>query len=206
MLFEPAGLNGRWQKFVAFIETFPLYRRDTFSGTFDDLILNSMLEERGTEIAFSPGFRWGTALLAGQPITWEDLYNATAITYPACYRTTMTGQQIKDILEDVADNAFNPDPYYQQGGDMVRVGGMAYKIDVRQPMGQRTGAMTLARSGAAIEASKTYTVSGWASVAQGTEGPPIWDVVAANLAHHKSAEIPRGNAFQSDIRPVRKKF
>ncbi len=107
-----------------------LYRRGNFNGTFDDLICAAVAEEREAEIALSPGFRWGTSVLPGSPITVEDIHNATAITYPQVYRMTMTGARLKEILEDVADNLFNPDPYYQQGGDMVRCGGLGYTIDV----------------------------------------------------------------------------
>ena len=114
-----------------------LYRRGNFNGTLDDVICDALLAERDAEIALSPGFRWGNSLLPGQDITREDIYNATAITYPAAYRTTMTGARLKEILEDVADNLFNPDPYYQQGGDMVRVGGVSYTIDVGQSAGRR---------------------------------------------------------------------
>ena len=112
-----------------------LYRRGTFAGTLDDVICDALLAERDAEIALSPGFRWGGTLIPGEAVTWEDVYNATAITYPAAYRMTMTGETIKAILEDVADNLFNPDPYYQQGGDMVRVGGMGYTINVDAAMG-----------------------------------------------------------------------
>ena len=109
-----------------------LYRRGNFNGTLDDVIGDALLSERDAEISLSPGFRWGTSILPGQTITREDIYNATAISYPAVYRMTMTGARIKEILEDVADNLFNPDPYYQQGGDMVRAGGISYTIDVGQ--------------------------------------------------------------------------
>lgn len=162
-----------------------LYRRGNFNGTLDDVICQAMLEERDAEISLSPGFRWGTSLLPGQAITWEDIYNATAMTYPACYRTEMSGQMLKNILEDVADNLFNPDPYYQQGGDMVRVGGLGFTIDVDAAMGQRISEMTLLRTGEPIEASRNCVVAGWASVNQNTEGPPIWDVVAAHLQRQK---------------------
>ncbi len=158
-----------------------LYRRDTFTGSLDRLICEAVLAERDAEIAFSPGFRWGPTLLPGQPIAWEDVYNATAITYPAVYRITMTGAQIKGTLEGVADNLFYPDPYLQQGGDMVRVGGLSFTVDVDAVLGQRIHNLELLRTGAAIEADKDYVVSGWASVNEGTEGPPIWDVVAAHL-------------------------
>jgi sulfur-oxidizing protein SoxB len=158
-----------------------LYRRGNFNGSLDDLICAALLAERDAEIALSPGFRWGNSILPGAPITWDDVYNATAISYPKVYRTPMKGEMLKAILEDVADNLFNVDPYYQQGGDMVRVGGMGYTIDVDKPMGQRISGMTLLKSGAAIEPARDYVVAGWASVNEGTEGPPVWDVVAAHL-------------------------
>jgi sulfur-oxidizing protein SoxB len=158
-----------------------LYRRDTFAGTLDQLICDAVLTQRDAEIAFSPGFRWGPTLLPGQPIAWEDIYNATAITYPAVYRTTMKGGEIKATLEAVADNLFYPDPYLQQGGDMVRAGGLGFAVEVDAVLGQRIRNLELLRTGAAIEADKDYIVAGWASVNEGTEGPPIWDVVAAHL-------------------------
>jgi len=158
-----------------------LYRRGNFNGTLDDVICDAMLAERDAEISLSPGFRWGTSVLPGDPITWDTVYNATAISYPRCYRLPMKGEMLKAILEDVADNLFNPDPYYQQGGDMVRVGGMGYTIDVDKPMGSRISGMTLLKSGQPIEASRAYAVSGWASVNEATEGPPIWDVVGSYL-------------------------
>lgn len=154
-----------------------LYRRGNFNGTFDDLICQALLEEREADIALSPGFRWGPSLLPGQDITVEDIHNGTAMSYPSAYRSEMDGKLIKDILEDVADNLFNPDPYYQQGGDMVRVGGMGYTIDIGQPIGSRITNMTVLKTGEAVDPSKTYVVSGWASVNEGTEGPAIWDVV-----------------------------
>ena len=154
-----------------------LYRRGNFNGTFDDLICQAILEEQEADIALSPGFRWGPSLLPGQDITREDLHNATAMTYPSTYRTEMTGETIKAILEDVGDNLFNPDPYYQQGGDMVRVGGMGYRMDIASPIGSRFHDMTLLRTGEPIDPARTYTVSGWASVNEAVEGPPIWDVV-----------------------------
>jgi sulfur-oxidizing protein SoxB len=158
-----------------------LYRRDSFAGTFDDLICDAILRAREAEIALSPGFRWGATLTPEQPITWEDVYNMTAISYPAVYRQTMTGETIKAILEDVADNLFNPDPYYQQGGDMVRVGGMAYTINVDAPIGSRIGNMTLLRTAMPLEPSRKYVVAGWGSVNEHVQGPPIWDVVADYL-------------------------
>jgi len=154
-----------------------LYRRGNFNGTWDDLICNALIDEREADIALSPGFRWGPSLVPGQDITREDLFNATAMTYPAAYRVEMTGARLKLILEDVADNLFNPDPYYQQGGDMVRVGGMGYSIDVGKSIGNRISNMTLLKTGEAIDPGKTYVVAGWASVNQGTKGPDIWNVV-----------------------------
>ena len=158
-----------------------LYRRGNFNGTWDDLICNALIEEREADIALSPGFRWGPSLLPGDPITREDLHNATAMSYPAAYRTEMTGEFLHTVMEDVADNLFNPDPYYQQGGDMVRVGGMGYHIDVSKPQGSRVTNMTLLKDGSKIDPGRTYTVSGWASVNEDTEGPAIWEVVESYI-------------------------
>ena len=159
-----------------------LYRRGNFAGTFDDLICAALIAERDAEIALSPGFRWGTSVLPGQAITVEDIHNATAITYPAAYRMTMTGERLKEVLEDVADNLFNPDPYYQQGGDMVRCGGLGYTIDIGKPAGARISAMTHLNSGQPIDPKRDYVVAGWASVNEGTEGPPIWELVERHIA------------------------
>jgi sulfur-oxidizing protein SoxB len=167
-----------------------LYRRGNFNGTFDDLICQAMLAERDAEIAMSPGFRWGPNLIPGDPITFEAITNASAMTYPACYRNEMTGEQLKLILEDVADNIFHPDPYFQGGGDMVRMGGMGYTIDISKPMGQRISDMTHLKSGKPIEASRKYVVSGWASVAKDTQGPPIWEVIEKYVARVKTVSIP----------------
>ncbi|MGB0749282.1 MAG: thiosulfohydrolase SoxB [Magnetospiraceae bacterium] len=155
-----------------------LYRRGNFNGTFDDLICQAILDDRDTEIALSPGFRWGASLLPGQDITVEDVFTQTAITYPQVYRSEMTGQLLKDILEDVADNLFNPDPYYQQGGDMVRVGGLSYAIDISKPIGNRISDMRLLSADKPIEAEKTYQVGGWASVNPEVAGPPVYDLVS----------------------------
>lgn len=173
-----------------------LYRRGNFNGTFDDLICNAMMSERDAEIVLSPGFRWGGTLIPGDAITWEQITNATAITYPNCYRNQMTGTQIKEVLEDVADNIFHPDPYFQGGGDMVRMGGMGYAIDISKPMGSRISGMTHLKSGKPIEAAKTYTVSGWASVNENTQGPPIWDVVAAHVAKVSTVKIEPNTAVK----------
>ncbi|PZX23415.1 putative periplasmic 5'-nucleotidase, putative soxB homolog [Cupriavidus phytorum] len=156
-----------------------LYRRGNFNGTFDQLILDGLMQVQGAQIAFSPGFRWGTTLLPGQAITMEHLMDQTAITYPYTTVTQMSGETIKTILEDVADNLFNPDPYYQQGGDMVRVGGLQYTIDPAAGMGKRITDMRLA--GKPLEAGKTYKVAGWAPVAEEAResgGAPVWDVMA----------------------------
>jgi sulfur-oxidizing protein SoxB len=162
-----------------------LYRRGNVNGSFDDLICQALLDERDAQIALSPGFRWGSSLPPGSDITVEDVFNQTAITYPNAYRSEMAGQMIKDILEDVADNLYNPDPYYQQGGDMVRVGGLGYRLDVAKPIGSRVTDMVLLKSGEKVEAAKTYTVTGWASVNEGTQGPPVWDVVNSWLEKKK---------------------
>ncbi|NQV82542.1 MAG: thiosulfohydrolase SoxB [Rhodospirillales bacterium] len=167
-----------------------LYRRGSFNGTFDDMICNALLEERDAEIALSPGFRWGSSLLPGQDITVEDIFNQTAITYPNAYRSEFTGAFLKEILEDVADNLFNADPYYQQGGDMVRVGGMGYTINTNNPMGKRISGMTLLKTGAPIDAAKNYVVSGWASVNEGTKGPPVYDIVTKYVEKKKVINIP----------------
>ncbi len=154
-----------------------LYRRGNFNGSWDDLICDALLSERDAEIALSPGVRWGPSLIPGDDITREDIWNVTSMTYGAAYRTEMTGEFLKVVLEDVADNIFNPDPYYQQGGDMVRIGGMGYRIDVRKPQGERISEMTLLKTGEPIDPARNYVVAGWASVNEGTEGPAIWDVV-----------------------------
>jgi sulfur-oxidizing protein SoxB len=161
-----------------------LYRRGNFNGSFDQLILDAMLEVKGAQIAFSPGFRWGTSILSGQAITREHVMDQTAITYPQTTITDMTGDFIKTVLEDVADNLFNPDPYYQQGGDMVRVGGLTWACTPAAKAGSRISDMRL--NGVPIEPSKTYKVAGWAPVAEGAKGEPIWDVVETWLKSKKT--------------------
>ena len=171
-----------------------LYRRGNFNGSFDQLILDGLMSQKNAEIAFSPGFRWGTSLLPGQAITRENLLDQTAITYPYTTVTNMTGETIKTILEDVADNLFNPDPYYQQGGDMVRVGGMQYTIDPVQSAGNRISDMRL--NGKSIEAGKTYKVAGWAPVseeAKNVGGEPIWDVIERHLKDVKIVKAVKLN-------------
>ncbi len=160
-----------------------LYRRGNFGGTWDRLICEAVMEQRDVEIALSPGVRWGASVLPG-PITREDIHNVTSMTYGQCYRTQMTGAQIVTMLEDIADNLFNPDPYYQQGGDMVRMGGLAYAIDVNAPMGSRISGLTLTRDNSALDAARSYTVGGWASISETVEGPMIWDVVEAHIRAH----------------------
>jgi sulfur-oxidizing protein SoxB len=163
-----------------------LYRRGNFNGSLDQVILDGLMATKDAEIAFSPGFRWGTSILPGQPIRYEHLMDQTAITYPYTTVTMMSGGMIKTVLEDVADNLFNPDPYYQQGGDMVRVGGLQYVCDPAAAMGKRISDMTL--NGRAIDATKTYKVAGWAPVseeAKAAGGEPIWDVMAKYLREQK---------------------
>jgi sulfur-oxidizing protein SoxB len=181
-----------------------LYRRGNFNGTFDQLILDALLAEKQAQIAFSPGFRFGRSLLPGNAIRYEDLLDQTAITYPYVTVTRMPGTMIKTILEDVADNLFNPDPYFQQGGDMVRVGGMRYAIDPYAAMGRRIVKMEL--GGKPIEPSAIYTVAGWAPVseeAKAVGGEPVWDVVARYLRAKKTIvarapDVPRLEGVGSD--------
>ena len=177
-----------------------LYRRGNFNGTWDDLICDALISERDAEIALSPGVRWGPSLLPGQEITREDIWSVTSMTYGAAYRTEMTGAFLKEVLEDVADNIFNPDPYYQQGGDMVRTGGLGYRVEIAKPQGQRIGALRLLRTGEPIEPDRSYVVAGWASVNEDTEGPQIWDVVESHIrklgtvtvAPNESVEVVAG--------------
>ncbi|MFT7311268.1 MAG: sulfur-oxidizing protein SoxB, partial [Paracoccaceae bacterium] len=173
-----------------------LYRRGNFNGTWDDLICDALLEEREADIALSPGFRWGASILPGQDITREDIFNATAMSYPAAYRTEFTGEFLHIVLEDVADNLFNPDPYYQQGGDMVRVGGMGYKIDISKPQGSRITEMTILKTGEKVDPEKTYIVAGWASVNEDTEGPAIWDVVEAHIRKQGTVSVTQNTSVQ----------
>lgn len=164
-----------------------LYRRGTFNGTFDQLAVDSILEHQQAEIAFSPGFRWGTSILPGEVITFDDIMSQTAITYPTVGASDMTGKQIKDILEDIADNRFNTDPYLQQGGDMVRIGGLQYSIDPTATKGSYIADMEL--GGKKIMANKKYKVARWASVSEGAEGPAIWDVLSDYLGAMKHVKI-----------------
>lgn len=173
-----------------------LFRRGNFNGSWDDLICDALLSERDAEIAMSPGVRWGPSLMPGQQITRDDLWNCTSMTYPNAYRTEMTGEFIHTIMEDVADNIFNPDPYYQQGGDMVRMGGLGYRIDINKPIGERISDITLLKTGETLDPAKNYVVAGWASVNEGTEGPAIWDVVEAHIRKLGTVSVAPNTSVQ----------
>ena len=168
-----------------------LYRRGNFNGSWDQLILDAIMDVQGADIGFSPGFRWGTTILPGEAITMEHLMDQTAITYPQATLTEMSGEQIKTILEDVGDNLFNPDPYYQQGGDMVRVGGLSYACDPNAAIGKRISELRLGDK--PLDAAKKYKVAGWAPVAEGAQGEPVWDVVARWLKDKKTISARRIN-------------
>jgi sulfur-oxidizing protein SoxB len=168
-----------------------LYRRGNFSGTFDQLIVDAMLEVKGAQIAFSPGFRWGTTVLSGETIMLEHVMDQTAITYPQCTLSDLTGERIKVILEDVCDNLFNPDPYLQQGGDMVRVGELTFACSPHAKAGSRISDLRLA--GKPLDASRAYKVAGWASVQEHPVGEPIWEVVAKYLRDRKVIAPRRPN-------------
>ena len=165
-----------------------LFRRGNFNGSFDQLILDALLAEKDAEIAFSPGFRWGTSILPGEPITTEDVMSMTAITYPQVTTSSITGENLKNLLEDICDNLFNPDPYYQQGGDMVRIGGLQYACNPTQKIGSRISDMRL--KGRSIEAGKSYKLASWAPVAEGASGEPVWDVVTRYLRSRKVIKPP----------------
>jgi sulfur-oxidizing protein SoxB len=169
-----------------------LYRRGNFNGTFDQVICDALRTQSDAQIALSPGFRWGTTILPGQDITFEDILNQTCITYPETYVKNLTGQDIKNILEDVCDNLFNPDPYRQQGGDMVRVGGMNYVCNPKQSIGKRISQMRL-DDGSSIDMNKQYKVAGWATVSKPSQGKPIWTIVAEDLRDRKTIKINQLN-------------
>jgi sulfur-oxidizing protein SoxB len=168
-----------------------LYRRGNFNGTMDQVICDALRRELDTELVLSPGFRFGNTVLPGEPITMEDLLSQTAITYPEVYVTEMTGAQLKAVMEDVCDNLFNPDPYRQQGGDMVRIGGMDYACAPAESIGKRISDMAL-DDGRKLEADKSYKVAGWASV-NPQAGKPVWDVVAKHLRGEKTAKLKKRN-------------
>jgi sulfur-oxidizing protein SoxB len=163
-----------------------LYRRGNFNGTFDEVILDALAARADAQIAFSPGFRWGISILPGQPITLEDVYAHTALTYPNTWVREMTGIEIHQVMEDVADNLFHPDPYYRQGGDMVRLGGITFAVDPARRMGQRIRDIRV--GGRPLEPARRYKATGWASLAE-ADGPPAWDVVAAHLRAHGRVRI-----------------
>lgn len=173
-----------------------LYRRGNFNGTWDDLICEGMMEKRDAQLSLSPGFRWGTTNLPGDDITIDDLYNQTAMSYPSVYRLEFTGAQLHDILEDVCDNLFNKDPYFQQGGDMVRVGGMGYTCDPQGSMGSRISDMTLLETGEPIDATRSYVVAGWASVNEGVEGPAIYDLMEEYISEREVINIQKNDAVK----------
>ena len=168
-----------------------LYRRGNFNGSTDQLILEALLAQKDAEIAFSPGFRWGTTLLPGEAITLEHLMEQTAITYPQVTLNELSGAQIKGILEDLADNLFNPDPYLQQGGDMVRVAGMSYALEPGARMGARISDLRV--KGQPMAPERRYKVAGWAPVAEGASGEPVWEVVLRYLKAKKTIRIAEVN-------------
>ncbi|BEV45020.1 hypothetical protein CRBSH125_12030 [Afipia carboxidovorans] len=171
-----------------------LYRRGNFNGTMDEMICDALRHQLDAEIALSPGFRWGTTVLSGQPITMDDILSQTAMTYPEVYVQPMSGEQIKTVLEDICDNLFNLDPYYQQGGDMVRIGGMSYRCAPNETTGRRISDMKL--GDVAIDPAKSYKVAGWASV-NGQKGAPVWETVANYLRDGKSK--PKSSGSQVTI-------
>ena len=162
-----------------------LYRRGNFNGSWDDVICDTIIRERDTEISLSPGFRWGTTLLPGQKITIDDIYSQTSMNYPEVYRIEMTGKMIKEILEDVCDNIFNPDPFFQQGGDMVRVGGLTYTCRPKNKMGNRISNLRIILSDKPLESNKNYVVGGWGSVNQNVKGPPIYNLLENYISEKK---------------------
>ncbi|HET7343137.1 MAG TPA: thiosulfohydrolase SoxB [Methylomirabilota bacterium] len=163
-----------------------LYRRGNFNGTFDEVILDALLERADAEVAFSPGFRWGATIVPGQAITLEDVYSQTALTYAATWRREMTGREIVGLMEDVADNLFHADPYYRQGGDMVRMGGLTYTIAPAAPIGHRIRDVRV--GGRPLDPARRYKATGWASVGE-ADGPPAWDVVADHLRALKRVRL-----------------
>lgn len=162
-----------------------LFRRGNFNGSWDQIICDALMDVKGADISLSPGFRWGTSVMPGQAITFDDLMTQTAMTYPETYARDITGKDIKLILEDVADNLFNPDPFYQQGGDMVRTGGISYKIDPTAKMGNRISEITLTKSGKKLEANRSYKVAGWSTVGAKSPGEPVWETVETYLKNVK---------------------
>ena len=162
-----------------------LYRRGNFGGPWDNVICDAIIQNRDTEISLSPGFRWGTTILPGQKITIDDIYSQTAMNYPEVYRTEMSGETIKNLLEDVADNIFNPDPFFQQGGDMVRVGGLSYACSPKNSIGERISNLAMVSSGEYIDPSKKYIVGGWGSINPDVEGPAVYDLLEKYISEKK---------------------
>ena len=169
-----------------------LYRRGNFNGSWDQIICDALIDVKGADISLSPGFRWGTTILPGQKITFDDLLTQTAMTYPETYLRDIKGSVVKDILEDVADNLFNKDPFYQQGGDMVRTGGISYKIDPTANIGNRITNITMTKTGKPMDPNKTYKVSGWSTVGSVSPGEPIWETCETylnNIKHIKNVKL-----------------
>jgi sulfur-oxidizing protein SoxB len=164
-----------------------LYRRGNFNGSFDEVVLDALLKRADAQVAFSPGFRWGVTIVPGQTITLEDVYSHTGLTYPNTTLRDLTGAEIRQVMEDVADNLFNPDPYQRQGGDMVRVGGLTYTIEPNKPMGRRISDIRV--DGKAISPDRRYRAAGWASVGPEATGPPAYDVVAEHLRGLKRVRL-----------------
>ena len=162
-----------------------LYRRGNFGGPWDNVICDAIIQNRDTEISLSPGFRWGTTILPGQKITIDDIYSQTAMNYPEVYRTEMSGETIKNLLEDVADNIFNPDPFFQQGGDMVRVGGLSYTCNPKNSIGERISNLAMLSTGEYIDPSKKYIVGGWGSINPDVEGPAVFDLLEKYISEKK---------------------
>ncbi len=169
-----------------------LFRRGNFNGSWDQIICDALTDIKDAEISLSPGFRWGTSVMPGQNITFDDLATQTAMTYPETYSRNISGKDIKLILEDVADNLFNPDPFYQQGGDMVRTGGISYKIDPSATIGNRISDITLTKTGKKLESNKMYKVAGWSTVGAKSPGEPVWETVETylkNLKHISNLKV-----------------
>ena len=173
-----------------------LYRRGNFNGSWDDIICDSIMQERDTEISLSPGFRWGTTILPGQKITIDDIYSQTAMNYPEVYRVQMTGKMIKEILEDVCDNIFNPDPFFQQGGDMVRVGGIKYTCSPKNKIGKRISNLRITSTDQPLEANKKYIVGGWGSINPNVKGPPIYSILEKYISEKKVINVKKSETVE----------
>ena len=173
-----------------------LYRRGNFGGPWDSVICDAIIQNRDTEISLSPGFRWGTTILPGQKITIDDIYSQTAMNYPEVYRTEMSGETIKNLIEDVADNIFNPDPFFQQGGDMVRVGGLSYTCSPKNSIGERISNLAMVSTGEYIDPSKKYIVGGWGSIKPDVEGPAVFDLLEKYISEKKLIKPHYENAVE----------